>query len=130
LPLVSPGAGGCVPGATARANCACEAALPRAGPHYGTLDGGGTGGAGSPRSPSHKKSHTPVGLATAGGLAEISAGVLGTAATWVKGAHRVRVQIGVCFQRRGFRSPIRARSRESESKGESDLLWTRESESK
>jgi hypothetical protein len=28
------------------------------------------------------------------------------------------------------RSPIRARTRESESKGESDLLWTRESESK
>jgi hypothetical protein len=27
--------------------------------------------------------HTSVGLATAGGLAEISAGVLGTAATWV-----------------------------------------------
>jgi hypothetical protein len=27
--------------------------------------------------------HTPVGLATAGGLAEIAAGVLGTAATWV-----------------------------------------------
>jgi hypothetical protein len=47
-----------------------------------------------------------------------------------KEAHRVRVQIGVRFQRRGFRSPIRARSRESESKEESDLLWTRESESK
>jgi hypothetical protein len=27
--------------------------------------------------------HTPVGLATAGGLAEIAAGVLATAATWV-----------------------------------------------
>jgi hypothetical protein len=27
--------------------------------------------------------HTPVGLATAGGLAEMAAGVLGTAATWV-----------------------------------------------
>jgi hypothetical protein len=27
--------------------------------------------------------HTPVGLATAGGLAEIPAGVLGTVATWV-----------------------------------------------
>jgi hypothetical protein len=27
--------------------------------------------------------HTPVGLATVGGLAEIAAGVLGTAATWV-----------------------------------------------
>jgi hypothetical protein len=47
-----------------------------------------------------------------------------------KGAHRVRVQIGVRFQRRGFRSPIWARSWESESKEESDLLWTRESESK
>jgi hypothetical protein len=42
-----------------------------------------------------------------------------------------RVQIGVRFQRRGFRSPIRARrTRESESKEEPDLLWTRESESK
>jgi hypothetical protein len=39
--------------------------------------------------------------------------------------------MGVRFQRRGFiRSPIRARSRESESKEEYDLLWTRESESK
>jgi hypothetical protein len=47
-----------------------------------------------------------------------------------KGAHRVRAQIGVRFQRRGFGSPIRARCRESESKEESDLLWTRESESK
>jgi hypothetical protein len=47
-----------------------------------------------------------------------------------KGAHGVRVQIGVRFQRRGFRSPIRARTRESESKEEPDLLWTRESESK
>jgi hypothetical protein len=47
-----------------------------------------------------------------------------------KGAHIVRVQIGVRFQRRGFRSPIRARSRESESKEEPDLLWTPESESK
>jgi hypothetical protein len=47
-----------------------------------------------------------------------------------KGAHGVRVQIGVRFQRRGFGSPIRARTRESESKEESDLLWTRESESK
>jgi hypothetical protein len=47
-----------------------------------------------------------------------------------KEAHRARVQMGVRFQRRGFRSPIRARSRESESKEESDLLWTRESESK
>jgi hypothetical protein len=27
--------------------------------------------------------HTPVGLATVGGLAGIAAGVLGTAATWV-----------------------------------------------
>ena len=47
-----------------------------------------------------------------------------------KEAHRVRVQTRVRFQRRGFTSPIRARTRESESKGESDLLWTRESESK
>jgi hypothetical protein len=47
-----------------------------------------------------------------------------------KEAHRVRVQIGVRFQRRGFRSPIRARSRESESKEEPDLIWTQESESK
>jgi hypothetical protein len=46
------------------------------------------------------------------------------------GAHRVRVQIGARFQRRGFRSTIRARSRESESKEEYDLLWARESESK
>jgi hypothetical protein len=30
--------------------------------------------------------HTPVGLAAVGGLAEISAGVLGTAATWVASA--------------------------------------------
>jgi hypothetical protein len=47
-----------------------------------------------------------------------------------KAAHRVRVQIGVHFQRRGFRSPIRARSRESESKEESDLIWNQASESK
>jgi hypothetical protein len=47
-----------------------------------------------------------------------------------KGAHGVRVQLGVRFQRRGFRSPIRAWGRESESKEESNLLWTRESESK
>ena len=47
-----------------------------------------------------------------------------------KEAHRVRVQTRVRFQRRGFRSPIRARTSESESKEESDLLWTRESESK
>jgi hypothetical protein len=37
-----------------------------------------------------------------------------------KEAHGVRVQTGVRFQRRGFRSPIRARSRESESKEEPD----------
>jgi hypothetical protein len=30
--------------------------------------------------------HTPVGLAAVGGLAEIAAGVLGTAATWVASA--------------------------------------------
>jgi hypothetical protein len=42
----------------------------------------------------------------------------------------VRVQIGVRFKPRGFRSPIRARSRESESKEEPDLLWTPEPESK
>jgi hypothetical protein len=47
-----------------------------------------------------------------------------------KEAHRVRVQIGVRFQRRGFRSPIRARSQESESKEEPDFIWTQESESK
>jgi hypothetical protein len=38
--------------------------------------------------------------------------------------------IFVTAVRRGFRSPIRARSREFESKEESDLLWTQESESK
>jgi hypothetical protein len=54
----------------------------------------------------------------------------GCLARAIKGAHRARVQIGVRFQRRGFRSPIRARSRESESKEESDLLWAREYESK
>jgi hypothetical protein len=47
-----------------------------------------------------------------------------------KEAHRVRVQTRVRFQRRGFRSPIQARTPESESKEEPDLLWTRESESK
>ena len=38
--------------------------------------------------------------------------------------------MGVCFQRRGFGSPVRARGRESESKEEPNLLWTRESGSK
>jgi hypothetical protein len=47
-----------------------------------------------------------------------------------KEAHRVRVQTRVRFQRRRFRSPIRARTREPESKEESDLLWTGDSESK
>jgi hypothetical protein len=47
-----------------------------------------------------------------------------------KEAHRVRVQTRVRFQRRGFRSPIRARTREPESKEEPDFLWTPESESK
>jgi hypothetical protein len=47
-----------------------------------------------------------------------------------KEVHRVRVQTRVRFQRRGFRSPIRARTPKSESKGEPDFLWTRESESK
>ena len=46
-----------------------------------------------------------------------------------KEAHRVRVQTRVRFQRRGFRSPIRARTPESESKYESDFRWTPESES-
>jgi hypothetical protein len=35
------------------------------------------------KAPSSKKKNTPVGLATAGGLAEIAAGVMGTAATRV-----------------------------------------------
>ena len=38
-----------------------------------------------------------------------------------KEAHRVRVQTRVRFQRRRFRSPIRARTPESESKEEPDL---------
>jgi hypothetical protein len=73
-------------------------------------------------------------LAPAGPLYRVAAQPIpaagGTYLDRYKEAHRVRVQIGVRFQRRGFRSPIRARSQESESKGGSDLLWTQESESK
>jgi hypothetical protein len=47
-----------------------------------------------------------------------------------KEAHRVRVQTRVRFQRRGFRSPIWARTPEPESKEEPDFLWSREPESK
>jgi hypothetical protein len=54
----------------------------------------------------------------------------GTPDIRAKEAHRVRVQTRVRFQRRGLTSPIRARTRESESKEESDLLWTREPKSK
>ena len=64
--------------------------------------------------------HAAVGVRTKGASllhAAVGAGEGGCA----KEAHRVRVQIGVRFQRRGFRSPIRARSQESESKEESGL---------
>jgi hypothetical protein len=68
-----------------------------------------------------------------GGGAASKARDLAAATTCVAGvgkeAHRVQVQTRVRFQRRGFRSPIRARTPDSESKEESDLLWTRESES-
>jgi hypothetical protein len=59
-----------------------------------------------------------------------SCGIEGCWSKSHKEAHIVRVHTRVRFQRRGFRSPIQARTRKSESKGGSDLLWTPESESK
>jgi hypothetical protein len=54
--------------------------------------------------------HTPVGLATARGLAEIAAGVLGTAATWVGGSRRQAVErLGQRRRLRAWPGPARGR---------------------